>query len=58
MIEGTIVFGKSLKAGCDFICCSSGGIVSIVMPLIRAGYQVQFAERIRREAGIPPGPSA
>jgi len=53
-IENTIEFAKELKkAGCDFICCSSGGIVSVVPPLIRAGYQVQFAERIRREAGIP-----
>jgi 2,4-dienoyl-CoA reductase-like NADH-dependent reductase (Old Yellow Enzyme family) len=52
-IENTIVFAKALKeAGCDFICCSSGGIVSIVPPLIRAGYQVKFAERIRREVGI------
>ena len=53
-IEDTIVFAKALKeAGCDFICCSSGGIVAIVPPLIRAGYQVKFAERIRREVGIP-----
>ena len=53
-IEDTIVFAKELKeAGCDFICCSSGGVVSMVPPLIRAGYQVKFAERIRREIGIP-----
>jgi 2,4-dienoyl-CoA reductase-like NADH-dependent reductase (Old Yellow Enzyme family) len=53
-IEDTVVFARALKeAGCDFICCSSGGIVSVVPPLIRANYQVQFAERIRREAGVP-----
>ena len=53
-IEDTIVYAKALKAsGCDFICCSSGGIVAAVPPLIRANYQVQFAERIRREVGIP-----
>jgi 2,4-dienoyl-CoA reductase-like NADH-dependent reductase (Old Yellow Enzyme family) len=53
-IEDTVVFAKALKeAGCDFICCSSGGIVAVVPPLIRANYQVQFAERIRREAGVP-----
>jgi len=53
-IEDTIAFAKALKdAGCDFICCSSGGIVAVVPPLIRAGYQVKFAERIRREVGIP-----
>ncbi len=53
-IEDTIEFARQLKrAGCDFICCSSGGTVAVVPPLIRAGYQVQFAERIRREVGIP-----
>ncbi len=53
-IEDTIVFARALKdAGCDFICCSSGGVVAMVPPLIRAGYQVKFAERIRREVGIP-----
>lgn len=53
-IEDTLVYAKALKeAGCDFICCSSGGIVSAVPPLIRANYQVQFAERIRREVGVP-----
>ncbi len=53
-LEDTIVFARALKdAGCDFICCSSGGVVSMVPPLIRANYQVQFADRIRREVGIP-----
>ncbi len=53
-IEDTVAFAKALKeAGCDFICCSSGGIVAAVPPLIRANYQVQFAERIRRETGVP-----
>jgi 2,4-dienoyl-CoA reductase-like NADH-dependent reductase (Old Yellow Enzyme family) len=52
-IEDTIEFAKELKkAGCDFICCSSGGIVAVVPPLVRAGYQVQFADRIRRDVGI------
>lgn len=52
-IEDTIVFAKALKAsGCDFICCSSGGVVAVVPPLVRAGYQVAFAERMRRDVGI------
>jgi 2,4-dienoyl-CoA reductase-like NADH-dependent reductase (Old Yellow Enzyme family) len=52
-IEDTIVFAKALKAaGCDFICCSSGGVVPVQPPGIRAGYQVEFAARIRREVGI------
>ena len=52
-IEDTIEFAKEMKkAGCDFICCSSGGIAAAVPRLIHAGYQVPFAERVRREAGI------
>jgi 2,4-dienoyl-CoA reductase-like NADH-dependent reductase (Old Yellow Enzyme family) len=52
-IEDTIVFAQALKAaGCDFICCSSGGVVAVVPPAVRAGYQVEFAARIRREVGI------
>jgi 2,4-dienoyl-CoA reductase-like NADH-dependent reductase (Old Yellow Enzyme family) len=53
-IEETVVLARELKkAGCDFICCSSGGIVAAVPPLIRANYQVEFAERIRKDVGIP-----
>jgi 2,4-dienoyl-CoA reductase-like NADH-dependent reductase (Old Yellow Enzyme family) len=32
--------------------CSSGGLVARACISARAGYQVPFAERIRREAGI------
>jgi 2,4-dienoyl-CoA reductase-like NADH-dependent reductase (Old Yellow Enzyme family) len=35
----------------DVVDCSSGGIVPTA-PLVWPGYQVPFAERIRREAGI------
>lgn len=52
-MSDTIVFAKALKAaGCDFICCSSGGVVA-VQPRASAGYQVEFAEAVRREVGIP-----
>jgi len=53
-IEDTIVFAKALKAaGCDFICCSSGGVAASAPPSVGPGYQVEFAARIRRDVGIP-----
>ena len=39
----------------DLIDCSSGGAVSTARVPIEPGYQVPFAERIRREAGIMTG---
>ena len=41
--------------GVDLIDCSSGGIHPAGVPPAGPGYQVPFAERIRREAGIPTG---
>jgi 2,4-dienoyl-CoA reductase-like NADH-dependent reductase (Old Yellow Enzyme family) len=43
------------NAGIDLLDCSSGGIIAVPPPsdLIRPGYQVPLAERIRRETGIP-----
>ena len=38
--------------GVDLIDCSSGGVVPGVKVPVAPGYQVPFAERIRREAGI------
>jgi 2,4-dienoyl-CoA reductase-like NADH-dependent reductase (Old Yellow Enzyme family) len=53
-MDETVIYARALKeAGCDFICCSSGGIVATMPPLVRANYQVEFAERIRREVGVP-----
>ena len=39
--------------GVDLFDCSSGGNVPKAKIPLGPGYQVQFAERIRREAGIP-----
>lgn len=39
----------------DLIDCSSGGNVSTARIAVGPGYQAPFAERIRREAGIPTG---
>lgn len=55
-LEDTVVLARELKArGVDLIDCSSGGIcgdtdMSIVPRT--PGYQVGFAETVRREAGI------
>ena len=50
----TLELARRLKAlGIDLIDCSSGGnVLDAKMPL-GPGYQVPFAEAIRREAGIP-----
>jgi 2,4-dienoyl-CoA reductase-like NADH-dependent reductase (Old Yellow Enzyme family) len=52
-IEQSIALAKQLKtAGVDLIDCSSGGTVPHAKIPVGAGYQVPFAERIRREANI------
>jgi 2,4-dienoyl-CoA reductase-like NADH-dependent reductase (Old Yellow Enzyme family) len=43
------------EAGADLVDCSSGGAVHWQKPLAAPGYQVPFAERVRREAGIASG---
>ncbi len=59
-IEDSVVFARRLRElGVDLVDCSTGGnlrIGSTNANLARGpGYQVQFAERIRREAGIATG---
>lgn len=52
-IEQSIALVNQLKAaGVDLIDCSSGGTVPDAKVPVAAGYQVPFAERIRREANI------
>ena len=52
-IEQSIELARRLKAeGVDLIDCSSGGNVADAQVPVGPGYQVPFAERIRREAGI------
>jgi 2,4-dienoyl-CoA reductase-like NADH-dependent reductase (Old Yellow Enzyme family) len=41
--------------GVDLVDCSSGGAVSYAQVPAAPGYQVPFAERIRREANLPTG---
>ncbi|MDH4094955.1 MAG: NADH:flavin oxidoreductase/NADH oxidase [Betaproteobacteria bacterium] len=47
------VFAKALKAiGLDYVCVTSGGVVNARIKL-EAGYQVGFAETVKRGAGLP-----
>jgi 2,4-dienoyl-CoA reductase-like NADH-dependent reductase (Old Yellow Enzyme family) len=51
--EETVVFAKELKAlGCDFIDATSGQIDPRQKIPFAPGYNLPFAEQIRREAGI------
>lgn len=52
-IEQSVAFAHELKKrGCDFIHVSSGGISPQQRIPVGPGYQVEFAERIRKETGM------
>lgn len=55
-LDDTVAYAKALKArGVDLIDCSSGGLVgSATAARVKRtwGFQVPYAERVRREAGI------
>jgi 2,4-dienoyl-CoA reductase-like NADH-dependent reductase (Old Yellow Enzyme family) len=52
-IEQSVVFARELKKlGCDWIDCSSGGLVKNQVVPVAPGYQVPFADRIRKDTGI------
>jgi 2,4-dienoyl-CoA reductase-like NADH-dependent reductase (Old Yellow Enzyme family) len=53
-LEQSVVLCRRLKEiGIDLVDCSSGGNVHDAKVSLGPGYQVPFAETIRREAGIP-----
>jgi 2,4-dienoyl-CoA reductase-like NADH-dependent reductase (Old Yellow Enzyme family) len=55
-IEQSVELARVLQAhGVDLIDCSSGGNVSSARIPLGPGYQVPFAEQVRRDAGIPTG---
>ena len=55
-LDHSVELARRLRAvGIDLIDCSSGGAVRNVRIPVAPGYQVPFAERIRREAGIATG---
>ena len=52
-VEGAVAFAKELKAiGFDFVCVSSAALVPQQKMKIEPGYNVPFAARVRKEAGI------
>ncbi|MDH3452927.1 MAG: NADH:flavin oxidoreductase/NADH oxidase [Gammaproteobacteria bacterium] len=53
-IEQSVVFCKRLEdAGCQFVDVSSGGVSHLQKIPLGPGYQVPFAERIKREVDMP-----
>ncbi len=51
--DDAVVIAKTLRdAGLDFLCVSSGAISPDARMTIEPGYQVPFAEKVRRETGI------
>jgi 2,4-dienoyl-CoA reductase-like NADH-dependent reductase (Old Yellow Enzyme family) len=53
-LEQTLAFGQQLKArGCDWIDVSSGGVSPLQKITLGPGYQVPFAETVKREIGVP-----
>ncbi len=53
--DDSVALAKILKdKGVDLVDCSSGGNVLAKIPL-KPGYQVEFAKRLRQEAGILTG---
>jgi 2,4-dienoyl-CoA reductase-like NADH-dependent reductase (Old Yellow Enzyme family) len=56
MVDDSVALVRLLRSdGVDLIDCSSGGNVHGVRIPIGPGYQTGFAERVRREGGIPTG---
>jgi 2,4-dienoyl-CoA reductase-like NADH-dependent reductase (Old Yellow Enzyme family) len=53
-LEQSVVFAQALKArGASFIHVSSGGASPLQQIQLRPGYQLEFAERIKRDSGLP-----
>jgi 2,4-dienoyl-CoA reductase-like NADH-dependent reductase (Old Yellow Enzyme family) len=52
-LEQSVRFARLLgEAGVDVVDCSSGGVVPNASIPVGPGYQVEFAQAVRREAGI------
>lgn len=55
-IDESVLLASILKReGVDLIDCSSGGLVPMAKVPVAPGYQVPFAERIKKETGILTG---
>ena len=55
-LEQSVRLSRWLKErGVDLVDCSSGGLVPVARIPVAPGYQVGFAEAVRREAGVATG---
>jgi 2,4-dienoyl-CoA reductase-like NADH-dependent reductase (Old Yellow Enzyme family) len=55
-VDDSVALARILKShGVDLFDCSSGGNIASVKIPVGAGYQVEFAERLRHEAGVLTG---
>jgi 2,4-dienoyl-CoA reductase-like NADH-dependent reductase (Old Yellow Enzyme family) len=53
-VEQSVRFAHELKTlGCHFVHVSSGGVSPLQKIPVGAGYQIAFAERIKRDTGLP-----
>ena len=53
-IEQSLRFARELQQrGCDFIHVSTGGLSPLQKIPVGPGYQVEFAQRIKQETGMP-----
>ncbi len=53
-LDDTVIIAQALREhGVDLVHCSGGGMSGARPPAAEPGYMVSFAERVRREAGIP-----
>jgi len=53
-LEQSVRFAQELeRIGCDFIHVSSGGVSPAQKIPVEPGYQIGFAERIKRDTGLP-----
>lgn len=56
MPDDAVAFAHALKAlGCAYVTVSGGGVVLDAKIPVAPGYQVPFAEKVRRETGIATG---
>ena len=53
--DAVIYAGELKKAGADYVTVSGGGVVLDAKVPVGPGYQVPFAERVKRETGITTG---
>ncbi|MFC0130938.1 oxidoreductase [Massilia eurypsychrophila] len=53
-VEQSVIYAQALeRAGCHFMHVSSGGVSPLQKIPVGPGYQIEFAERIKRETGMP-----